>query len=53
MSSLTELTGQDVGLMSHCFTVLGASLMLLSHGFVAKQACMVLWLSKPDSLSNH
>ena len=38
MSSLTELTGQDVGLMSHCFTVLGASLMLLSHGFVAKQA---------------
>ena len=26
--------------------------MLLLHGFVAKQACLVLWLSKPF-LSNH
>ena len=49
---LTELTGQDVGLMPPLFYCLGAHLMLLLHGFVAKQACSVLWLSKPF-LSNH
>ena len=27
--------------------------MLLLHGFVAKQSCLVLWLSKPALLSNH
>ena len=26
--------------------------MLLLHGFVAKQSCLVLWLSKPALLSN-
>ena len=30
----------------YCF---GACLMLLLHGFVAKQTCLVLWLSKPGS----
>jgi len=44
---LTELTGQDVGLMPPLFYYLGTCLMFLSHGFVAKQACLVLWLSKP------
>ena len=34
----------------YCF---GACLMLLFHGFVAKQACLVLWLSKPVFLGNH
>ena len=34
------------------FYCLGACLMLLPHGFVAKQACLVLPLSKP-LLSNH
>ena len=33
--SLTELTGQDVGLMASLFYCLGASLMLLLHGFTA------------------
>ena len=45
--------GQHVGLIPPMFYCFGAYLMLLSHGFVAKQACMVLWLSKPDFLSNH
>ena len=26
---------------------------VLMHGFVAKQACLILWLSKPTFLSNH
>ena len=30
-----------------CLIVLGACLLRLSHGFVTKQACLVLWLSKP------
>ena len=38
MSQLTELTGQDVGLMPPVFYCLGACLVLLTHGFVAKQA---------------
>ena len=28
-------------------------LVLLLHGFAAKQACLVLWLSKPAFSSNH
>ena len=44
---LTELTGQDVGLIPALFYCLGACLMFLLPGFVAKQACLVLWLSKP------
>ena len=35
---LTELAGQDVGLTSPLFYCLRACLILLSHGFVAKQA---------------
>lgn len=27
--------------------------MFLLHGFVAQQACLVLWLSKPVFLGNH
>ena len=38
MSQLTKLTGQDVGLMSPVFYCLGACLVLLMHGFVAKRA---------------
>ena len=38
---------------NHCFIVLGACLMLLLHGFVAKQFCLVLWLSKPALLIDH
>ena len=45
--SNTEFTGQDVGLIPQVFYYLGARLMLLLHGFVAQQACLVLWLSKP------
>ena len=38
----------------HCFIASGAGLMLLSRGFFfAKQACLVLWLSKLALLSNH
>ena len=37
----------------HCFYCLGARLMLLLHGFVAKQACLALWLNKPAFLSDH
>ena len=32
---------------------LGACVMLLLHGFVAKQACLVLWLSRPTFFSYH
>ena len=49
---LAELSGQDVGLRSLLLYCLGACLMLLSHGFFAKRACLVLWLSKPAFLSN-
>ena len=35
------------------FYCLGACLVLLLYGFVAKQACLVLWLSKPALLNNH
>ena len=50
---LTELTEQDVGLMPPLFYCLGACLMLRLHGFLAKQTCLVLWLSKPAFLSDH
>ena len=46
--SLTELSGQGVGLMPHTVVLLsGAALVLLLPGFVAKQACLVLWLNQP------
>ena len=35
------------------FYCLGAFLRLLLHGFVAKQACLALWLNKPAFLSDH
>ena len=40
---------------SHATTVLlfGRLSGVLLHGFVAKQACLVLWFSKPAFLSNH
>ena len=38
---------------THCFIVLGACLMLLLPGFVAKHSSLVLWLSKPGFFSNH
>ena len=50
---LPELTRQGVGLMSPLFYCLGARLILLLRGFVAKQACLGLWLSKPTFLSDH
>ena len=34
----TELPGQDVGLLPPVFSCLGACLVLLTHGFVAKRA---------------
>ena len=37
----------------HCVIVLGSGPMLLLPGFIAKPACLVLWLSKPAPLSNH
>ena len=40
------------GLMPPLFHCLGAGLRLLFQGFVAKQTCLVLWLSKPTFLSN-
>ena len=48
-SLITELAGQDVGLMPPSFYFWE----LLLHGFVAKQACLVLWLSKPVFMSDH
>ena len=51
--SLTEFTGQDVCFIPPLFSYLGACLMLLLHGFVAKQACLVLWLSKPPFVSSY
>ena len=50
---LIYLTGQDMGLLPPLFYCLGACLMLLSHGFVAKQACLALWLSNSAFLNNH
>ena len=47
LSYLAELTGQDVGLMPPLFYCLGTCLWHLFHSFVAKEACLVLWLSKP------
>ena len=40
---------------SHATTVslLGTCLAFLLHGFAAKQACLVLCLSKPTFLSDH
>ena len=43
---LGELVGQGVGLMLPLFYCFRVCLMLLLHGFVAKQACLVLWLNK-------
>ena len=34
----------------HCFIVWGHVLL---YGFIAKQACLILWLSKPAFLNNH
>ena len=48
---LTDPTGEDVGLIPQLFYCLGACLMLLLYGFVAKQACLVLF-SKPAFLSD-
>ena len=39
--------------MPPLFYCLGACLVLLLYGFVANQACLVLWLSKPALLNNH
>ena len=33
--------------MPSLFYCLETCLLFLSHGFVAKQVCLVLWLSKP------
>ena len=35
----------------HCFIGLGACLKLLLYGFIAEQACLLLWLSKAAFLS--
>ena len=48
LSSLVRMWGSCY----HCFLVWGMSLASV-HGFVAKQACLALWLSKPSFLSNH
>ena len=50
--NFTELTGQEGGLTPPLFYCLGAYRVLLWHAFVAKQACLVLWLNKPAFLSN-
>ena len=50
---LTEFTGQVVGLMPPLFYCFGACLVLLLHSFVAKKACLVLWLGKLAFLSYH
>ena len=44
---LTELIGQNVGTMPLLSYVLGTCLLLLLHGFVAKQVGLILLLSKP------
>ena len=43
----------DMGLTPPLFYRFEPCLVPLLHGFVAKQACLVLWLSKPALLSNH
>ena len=50
--SLTELPRQHVELMPSLLYSLGARLGLLRPGFVAKQACLALWLSEPALLSD-
>ena len=50
---LTEFTGQDVCSIPPLFSCLGTCLRLLVPGFVAKQACLVLWLSKPTFVNNY
>jgi len=47
------LSGQDVGLMPPLFHCLRPHLRLLLRGFAAKQAWLVLWLSKSVFLSDH
>ena len=47
---LLSSLGRMWGSCHHCFSL---CLVLLFRGFVAKQACLVLWLSHPASLSNH
>ena len=49
---LTEFTGQDADFSQPLSYCLGSCLMLLLHGFAAKQACLILWLSKPAFLSD-
>ena len=39
---LTELTGQDVGPIPPLFYAFGTCLVLLLHGFVAKQVSLIL-----------
>ena len=51
--NLLSLLGRMWVSFHHCFVVLVVCLMLLLHGFVAKQACLVLLLSKPAFLSDH
>ena len=51
--TLTELAGQDVGLIPSLFCCLRSCLMFLLHSFNAKQPCLTLWLSKPALLSDH
>ena len=41
-----ELTEQDVAVMPPLFYCFGACLLLLLHGFVAKQVSLILLLSK-------
>ena len=48
----TNLTDRMCGL-PQLFYYFGACLMLLLHGFVAKQACLALLLSKPAFLNDH
>ena len=50
---LAELTGQDMGLLPPLLYCLGARLLLLLHGFVAKQASLVLCPSKRAFLKDH
>lgn len=49
---VTELTGQDVDFVPPLFFLGGMSCTSVA-GLVAKQACLVLCLSKSAFLSNH
>ena len=51
--NLLSSLGRMWGSMAPLFHCLGARLMLLLYGSAAKQACLVLWLSKPTLLSHH